>query len=391
MARGVFSTSNYFSSATPITNEPFTVACWFYPTSDNNVVSYLAHFNIGGTNANGWALRVDFNIANNPLVAYKILGGTSSASSVYSVIDLNAWNFGAGIYSSDDSRIGYCNGTLGSESTSTVSDASVTQLFAGCGRTVSTGNPFGPFPGYIAELVVWNVVLTEAELDNIYENKESPLLTRPGNIVSYTDFVDAREVDQFRGSVWTENGTVSVQTHPPLVYPKRSKAVTPSAITLLTQAISNSLGLSSALIKQTLTNVSNSLGLSSSVTTISDFLKTVANTLNLSSSVLKKIFTSISDSLSLTPALSTILLRFQTIANSLGLSGSLSSVSNFLKSISNTLGLSSLLTIPSIIAQAISNSLSLNSSVSTIQHMYQIIKSSSSRYIIRLRRKRKYK
>lgn len=417
MARGAFSTSNYFSTTTlPSLNEPITIAFWAYLASDNNDVNYINHINTSGS-LNGYIIRFDLGLTNNPFRVYK---GSSADANISSVANTSGWNFCAALYVSDTSRYAYCNGSLSSENTTNVSDVTLNQFLIGVRDNGTIGFPWGN--GYIAEYIIWNTTISPTELDLIYNKKLSPEMVKPENIITYINFIDNREIDQYGGLSLTENGTVPVQPHPPINYNTTKKLGFPSSsISEFMKSIGNSLSLSGSILKKTLTNILDTLGLNNS--TVASFLtfqsvsssinfssfilkKTLSNinnTINFSSSLIKKTIYNVINSLNLDSSIISSFLTFKLITDSINFTSSITRTTikriidtiNFtsmmtrkiLKSLLDTINFNSLVGSSFLFMKSITNSLSFGSSINSLQKFYQIMKSSSSRYIMRLRRK----
>src|SRR3990167_238863 len=221
MARGVYSTSNYFEYAGGIvTAAPLTFACWIYPTAFT-VVQYLMSVsrNDGGAAPDGFMLF----IPTNAILSAQTVNNGSAATATSTALSANVWRHAAGVIASATSRTAYRNGVAGTEETTSKTPATTpdtTNIGARILRDASVNNPATLTT--IAESAIWNAALTAAEILQLSLGY-SPLFVRPESLVAYYPLIrgdsSGNEPDYMGGLTMVEQGTVAVATHARVFYP----------------------------------------------------------------------------------------------------------------------------------------------------------------------------
>jgi hypothetical protein len=202
-----FNGSNQYLSTTsaPISEVPCTLACWFN----------VPNVNIGATtifdvNANAANSQFILYYWNNTLRIASINNAGTSADASLSISGLsNTWVHAAGVFSSNTNRVAYVNGSGGTANTASNTPSGLntvrigTRYFRGLGAY---------FPGIMAEVGVWNVALTAAEIASLAKGMTCDKI-RPQNLVFYAplirDLVDAKG-----GLTITNNNGTTVANHP---------------------------------------------------------------------------------------------------------------------------------------------------------------------------------
>lgn len=173
-----WSTSNHFSrSDTGITNEPFTIACWF--KTANVAVAARALMTLSDNVGTGYYM-LQLNTLGEPQAAKQNPSASTGSSSSGVALTANKWTFAAALYASNTSRFAYSEGTLGTENTTSLTDPTVRRQLVGI-RERNTGFDLA-FDGSIALPTIWDVVLAEPELDAMNAGMH-PARIRPKNIV----------------------------------------------------------------------------------------------------------------------------------------------------------------------------------------------------------------
>ena len=223
MARGVFSSLNYFRATTSlITATPFTLACW---VNTNSVAATQWMVGVGYTSGvntyvDGWQL----GLTNTGLVKASVYDGVSANSgSNAGAVTANVWCHAAAMFRSTTYRLAYTNGTAGTANTASRVPANAADTFQiGAIRYASNAH-FGAAPNcLIAEVGFWNVELTAAEILELAAGY-SPLFVCPESLVAYYPLIrgDASgdEPDYMGGLKMVEQGTVAIAAHARVFYP----------------------------------------------------------------------------------------------------------------------------------------------------------------------------
>ena len=135
-------------------------------------------------------------------------GGYSFASSA-SAPSANTWSHAAGVFGATNSRIAYLNGTAGTESTVDRPNlANIDSIGIGA-LNRPTREEF--FNGLIADVGIWNVGLTAAEIASLAKGVTCDKV-RPQSLVFYAPLI--RNLQDVRGGrIITNNNTATVVNH----------------------------------------------------------------------------------------------------------------------------------------------------------------------------------
>lgn len=177
-------------------NVPISIACWFNSdtTNANKTLVTLAIGLVGQTTSNGFHLR----ITSGAQVQATIANGAGSNSAAVGTYTLQNWHHGAAVFYTTGSRYAFCDAVRSSQS-STVRTVNVnpSNLLIGQG----SGGDFNlpqPFNGRIAEVGVWNVGLTDAEIA-ILAKGIKPIYVRPESLLYYVPLV--RDINDHVGGL----------------------------------------------------------------------------------------------------------------------------------------------------------------------------------------------
>lgn len=168
MARSFNGTSDKLQySGAVISAMPLTIACWFLP--NNALANELVSIS-DGTLTNIWELR---------LVSSKVQANVGSiAASSSTTYTTGAWHHGAAVFASSSSRAAYLDGGNKGTNASGGTNAGVNLTQIGVGPSSKF------FNGSLAEIAIWNVVLTDAEIAALATGVR-PNRVRGANIVAY--------------------------------------------------------------------------------------------------------------------------------------------------------------------------------------------------------------
>jgi hypothetical protein len=154
-------------------------SCWVYltPQSAGNINNIRVIIgNRRDSVTTGWV----FKIANNPkhtieFAFYDQIGSSQGWISARRV-EFNRWNHIAMTYSGKKC-IFYIDGNADPYQVSNVNDHTITEYTEQnlrIGHRQQAGSTYEHFTGHMSDLCIWNKVLTEAEIQSIYQTREIP-------------------------------------------------------------------------------------------------------------------------------------------------------------------------------------------------------------------------
>lgn len=210
------STSNRFTTATAsVAAAPLTISCWFNPVNLTSSQNLCYITNAGFTQY--WGLTFDGANANAQGDNVVLADANGSTGNWFGVSPTggtaNAWNHAAAVFTSATSRQAFLNGVGGTVNTtaSGTTTPSVTHI-----ASLST---FSPINGSIAELGIWNVALTAAEILSLSKGV-SPLLIRPNNLIRYWPLMGVgTETCRISGETLTVVGSMAKAAHGQVLMP----------------------------------------------------------------------------------------------------------------------------------------------------------------------------
>jgi hypothetical protein len=198
--------SQFLSTPTAVVaGSPVTIACWYNRknTSTNNAL-----VSVNSTTATNFNTIL---IGSTNLLSIVSNNGTTVASATYSDTSSNTWNHGCGVVSNNSSRQAFFNGLSGGTNTTTVNLGSQNVTTIG-GRYLGAGVIGQLADALIAEVGIWNVALTAAEVASLAKGMTCDKV-RPQSLVFYAplvrDLIDAKG-----GLTITNNNTATVANHP---------------------------------------------------------------------------------------------------------------------------------------------------------------------------------
>jgi hypothetical protein len=204
MAYNFNGTNQYTSCTAPMTGEPMTIAAWMFATSTVGIRRPVTLGDNTGSHRRGFLLNgSSFQLAD--------VGSLTSTGSVFGTISQNVWFHAAGVYRTATSRTAYVNGVAAP--TGTINRGTLTapnELSIGAGY--ASGVIGGFFPGRFAEVGVWNVELTLAEIASLAKGMSCDKVC-PQSLVFYAPL--ARDLIDVRGGrTITNNNGATVVNHP---------------------------------------------------------------------------------------------------------------------------------------------------------------------------------
>lgn len=201
--------SQYLSISTAaVAAAPLTLACWFNSTS---IAVNQGLINVSSASGDqNFRLSAQGAVTGDPVRAQALNVSANGLADTTTGYLANTWTHACGVFTSATSRTAYINGGSAGTDTVSVTPPSIDRMFIGVTRN---GSAFTNYTaGQIAEVGIWNVALTTAEIASLAK-AVSPALIRPASLVFYAPLV--REFTDLRGArVFTNNGTATVSAHP---------------------------------------------------------------------------------------------------------------------------------------------------------------------------------
>jgi len=215
MARYFNGSTDYYSlTHSPLTNEPFTIGCWFKVDALN--VNYTL-ISLGNNGASGyWRIYAAGSDQSNSLAGQK-QNDSGSSLTVITTVDYTAgnWHHAAMIGESDTRFQIYLDGTPGGETTTSLSDPTPDFVTIGALRRNAV---IQYLAGSVAEVGIWNSVLTNTDIRKLAQGY-SPSMISPESLAVYVPLV--REPYDQSGIAFPAFGTPVPSIHPRIIRPSR--------------------------------------------------------------------------------------------------------------------------------------------------------------------------
>lgn len=210
MARNFVSASNMkleIGSAI-LTAVPLTIHCWWRPVSATPLARLFC-ISDGSTN-NSFSLEQQ---AAGAIRAKVEAGGTNTTAASTAIVTAGAWNAACVIFTSATARAAYVAGTNKGTDTANKTPSGLNTTTIGDGGGAAFAN------GSIAEVALWNIALTDAEV-LLLAAGISPLLIHPEALVGYWPLLHgySPEIDLIKGNNLTLSNTPTVTDHPSICY-----------------------------------------------------------------------------------------------------------------------------------------------------------------------------
>ncbi len=150
-----------------LSSHPITMLCWFNPDADDNNETLLW---VGDKASQNYGTGIDYNgtEANDPVEAFSYNAPGQFYASVYETNGFaNTWHQLVGVFASNTSRLVYFDGKPGTEDTNNSVPSGYDRTSIGALRRPADT---GYFSGKIACAMIWNRVLTENEIQQLFAN-----------------------------------------------------------------------------------------------------------------------------------------------------------------------------------------------------------------------------
>lgn len=206
--------SQYLSATSAAaTAPPLTIAAWARMT---DTTTQSGRDIVALSSKTGRSVyRLNWNGFNVPPIR-AMDQGTTNASAYFGAPTLNTFFHVAGVFASSNLRTPYFNGSAGSANTDSVIHSSLPDTTSIGAFFDGNSTPIQHFPGNIAEVGIWNVALTAAEIASLAKGMTCDKV-RPQSLVFYAPLVRDL-IDQKGGLAITNNNGATVANHP-RIYP----------------------------------------------------------------------------------------------------------------------------------------------------------------------------
>ncbi len=180
-----------------VTTYPVTMACWFYALDATGTYPLIALGTIDAGNDDSIRLLAAGGAAADPIRVESIANGSSAFAATSEGYNTGVWYHACGIVHANAYRTVFINaGATGASPT--------LRSVTGLQRTIIGGSYAGGvqqdtyFNGYIAEVGIWNNILTSGDIASLAKGY-SPQFISPQNLVFYTPLV--RNIIDLKGIV----------------------------------------------------------------------------------------------------------------------------------------------------------------------------------------------
>jgi len=198
--------SQYLStSTTPVTAAPMTISCW------SNHGTYVTNRALVSIETGTTTSIFLFYIGNDANLYFFVQNsaGTFGQSGGGLIVPTDSWNHCAAVTSASNSRLTYLNGNPSTTDTTNIVPSDIAQIKIGARKT--TGSVDLLNNGLIADVGIWNVALTVAEIVSLRKGMACDKV-RPQSLVFYAPL--ARDLIDVRGGrAITNNNTATVANH----------------------------------------------------------------------------------------------------------------------------------------------------------------------------------
>lgn len=203
MSLGLNGTTQYLiGGSAPVSAVPLTIACWFI--GNNTLTGAAVSLGTNGGTAR-YSIVPAGTAAGDPIqVGVTNSAGTGVNATTSTGWSSGVWNHACGVYASTTSRSAYLNGGgKVTETTSITASADRTLI----GARINSGAVGAFFSGRVADVGIWNIDLTDAEVASLATGM-SPLLIRPQSLVFYAPLY--RNFVDYKGMSLTNTGSATV-------------------------------------------------------------------------------------------------------------------------------------------------------------------------------------
>lgn len=209
-----FNGTSDFARATPaVTAYPLTFASWFYVT-DISVIRAVTSLNTSGSNNNRLGMSV---VATTGVFRMAASDTANTSTDTTNTVTLNAWQFGAAVYTNATTRKVILNGDTANAGTSSTARTPVgINRFSIGVNDASTQAQF--FQGQIWATGLWSVALTDEEV--VALSKGWPMRKmRPQSLAQFIPYPGLSGRDIIGGNSFSITGATASANAPSVPHP----------------------------------------------------------------------------------------------------------------------------------------------------------------------------
>ena len=211
----VAASSQYLDGFWGGTVEPLTLACWFNVA---NITTGYTLLDIADRSVSYryFSLRARGDLAGDH-VGLSVNDTTPDDVYTTTSYSANTWHHACGVMAATDDRRVYLDAGGKATSAASISPGPAVNTVTLARSGDST--PYGLLDGLLAEVSIWNVALTDVEVQ-VLARGFSPLLVRPQGLIRYWRLIrDPGSIEVVRGLGLTAYNAPTVGDHPPIIYP----------------------------------------------------------------------------------------------------------------------------------------------------------------------------
>lgn len=201
-----------YDGTPPVTAAPFTVSLWARCTDSGSSIFRRA-FGLGDKDVTNQQWSINFRNFGGRSVQFTVQTASGEVTSQTGAWSPNQWHHAAGVEASSTSHTAYLDGVAATTNTTSRAPSGADRISIGKPAESSPASS-EYFTGDIAEVGIWDVDLTAAEILSLSKGVTPPNI-RPGNLVFYAPLVrdDSAGRDLVGGLSLTYTGT-SASAHP---------------------------------------------------------------------------------------------------------------------------------------------------------------------------------
>lgn len=198
----------YLESNAPLTQVPLTLYGRVYTEDTTNYQAIVTLIRSGSYDNDSFYIGAAGGAASDPMWAFTYGANTPSIAATSSNYPASEWFSSAGVFASTNNRKAYLNGGSVGTNTDEQTTKGIDKLRIGAWRKL------GEHPNYgrIAEVALWSVALTDAEVASLAKGFK-PTRIRPQSLVFYAPLL--RNLQDLRQRLaLTAVNSPTVATHP---------------------------------------------------------------------------------------------------------------------------------------------------------------------------------